>query len=181
MAAAAAPAVAKYGNYGLVTILETSGGLSKIHTDNDDEFWVKSERLKAVRQKTEWATAEPALDTTDDAWGRFAAYLGGAGYRLEVHARSTDVEQAEAEYQTWSGEALPPTAIHVHDNRPTPREWRLFFRLPKNIEVPFVIEIAGTTGRHPTNHPRGLLSENGRVQVYFASIIEQLVRAGLRV
>ena len=35
-----------YGGYGTVSIVDVAGHLSKIHTAGDDEFWVKTEKLK---------------------------------------------------------------------------------------------------------------------------------------
>ena len=169
---------ARYGNYGLVNVLVIEGALAQI-SHNGNEFWVKADRLK--KPPFVPATKEPEVDTAANSWGTFVDYLRRTRYTLEVHTREDGLAQAEAEYFTWSGESLPAAAICHYENRPLPREWRLTFRLADGVPVPFPIEIGGITGKHPDNHPRGLLHEKGRVRVYYSSIIEQLIRAGLRV
>lgn len=169
-----------YGSYGIVTVLEREGNLTRIST-GDYDFWVRTEKLKPVRTRRKAPTAAPNVDEAANAWQRFVNYLQHTGYRLEVHTRAAGLDAVESEYIAWAGESLPQSAIHIYENRPTDRCWRLFFFLQDGISVPFPIELYGVTGKHPTNKPRGLWQQSGKVDVYFTSIIEQLVRAGLRV
>lgn len=172
---------AKYGSYGVVTILAIEGALAHIQTENEVPFWVRAEKLKPVKEPKLVPTKAPDVDEAANAWQKFVAYLEGVGYKLEVHTRTATVEQVSDEYTAWSGESLPDATIKIYDNRPMQeRCWRLFFHLSDGIAVPFVIDLAGCGKKQPTQKPRGLWHRNGRVEVYFASIIEQLVRAGLR-
>lgn len=123
--------------------------------------------------------AIPQVDTTAP-WAALAADIARGPYRLEVQTKHDFLDEVQYEYLSWCDEILPEDAIHVYENRPTNRCWRLFFPLPSCSKIPFPIEIGGVTGRHPTGTPRGLLYK-GRVDVYFAELVEQLVRAGLRV
>ena len=57
------------------------------------------------------------------------------------------------------------------------REWHLEFTYKSGMPCPFPIVPAGTRDKHDAV---GHLSNDGRVHVYNTGIIEQLVRAGLR-
>ena len=57
------------------------------------------------------------------------------------------------------------------------REWHLEFTYAPEIPCPFPIVPEGTHDKHDAV---GHLSHDGRVHVFNAGIIEQLVRAGLR-
>jgi hypothetical protein len=56
-------------------------------------------------------------------------------------------------------------------------EWHLEFGYRPDLPCPFPIVLAGTRDKHD---PVGHLSNDGRVHVFNTGIIEQLVRAGLR-
>jgi hypothetical protein len=57
------------------------------------------------------------------------------------------------------------------------REWHLEFKYTPDLPYPFPIVPAGTRDKHDAV---GHLSNDGRVHVFNTGIIEQLVRAGLR-
>lgn len=170
---------ATYGTYGPVTILATDGALSQIRTNNEQEFWVRTEKLKPTKLRL---SACPTVIVCDapSVWKDFAAYLMANGFRLSVSCRPDGVEMAQAEYERWSGETLPESCIRQYDNKPVAREWILTFALGGDIVCPFPIEVMGTTGRKPTQRPRGLFRTAQRVEVCFAVIVEHLVLAGLR-
>ena len=58
------------------------------------------------------------------------------------------------------------------------REWHLEFPYMPEFPYPFPIVPAGTRDKHDAV---GHLSNDGRVHVFNTGIIEQLVRAGLRI
>ena len=51
MATAQATPTSSYKSYGPVAVIETSGTLSKIRTQTDDEFWVPTSKLKVTRPR----------------------------------------------------------------------------------------------------------------------------------
>lgn len=169
-------ATACYGSYGVVSIVETAGNLSKIHTNADDEFWVRTEKLKSTT-----APQSNLVESTDDEFKKFVDYLNRVGYALRAEVRTDGVEQVEQEYAEWCGESLPNEFITIYDNRPLAREWRLKFYLYDKTNCPFPISTMGTNGGKPSKEPKGLVYNDGRAVVQYASIIEKLVRAGLRV
>jgi hypothetical protein len=169
---------AKYGSYGVVVVLQNEGHLSQIQTDNDNTFWVRTEKLKPVKEKVKPATI--AISDGPTAWGDFVVYLTTVGYKLYAYSRVDGIEQVQAEYLAWAGEEMDDNLIKLYDNKPVPREWVLSFTLSGHVVCPFPIEIMGTTGKRPTQKPRGLYRTSQRVEVNFAAIVEQLVRAGLR-
>ena len=57
------------------------------------------------------------------------------------------------------------------------REWHLEFGYTPGMPCPFPIVLAGTREKHDAV---GHLSHDGRVRIFNTVIIEQLVRAGLR-
>jgi hypothetical protein len=183
-AAISQPTQATYGSYGVVTILERTRTLVRVQTSNELEFWVKAEKLKPVRvpkvAKAQ-ATAPVVIEEpVDNAWKNFVTYLNASGFRLVVQTTTASAEQAMDEYHTWAGEELPEKAIYFYEKHRT-REWRLFFKISDNVNVPFPLELKGTTGvTVRSTKPRGLYDDKGQAHVNFASIIETLVRAGLR-
>lgn len=184
--ATAAPAIkqATYKTYGTVSVIAEEGGLSQIRTQSDIEFWVPTENLKAMKEPKVVYTGPRVVEPknkTPECWAALIAYLYATGYTLRAQCREDGQQIVETEYREWSGEDFPEVALRHYENRPTPREWRLSFSIKDfSMELPFALEIMGTTGNKPTQRPRGLLATNGRVEVYFASIVQQLVRAGLR-
>lgn len=182
MATATVQAEFSYGAYGPITILETLGNLSKILTSSEDEFWVRTEKIKTKKFNRRFTPTEPPpLDESADAWQTFVNYLEHTGYRLEVHTKASGLEKVHDEYIEWAGESLPDSVISIYENRPVERCWRLFFFLREGTATPFPVDLYGVTGKHPTNNPRALWQPNGCVDLYFACIIEKLIRAGLRV
>jgi hypothetical protein len=63
------------------------------------------------------------------------------------------------------------------DNCQDGAEWHLEFGYTPDFPYPFPIVLAGARDKHDAV---GHLSADGRVHVFNAGIIEQLVRAGLR-
>jgi len=56
-------------------------------------------------------------------------------------------------------------------------EWHLIFDYTPGLRCPFPIVLEGKRSKHD---PVGHLSSNGKVHIYNTTIIEQLIRAGLR-
>jgi len=108
----------------------------------------------------------------------FVAYLQGSKYRLYASCKPELVGQAEDEYMTWTGgEELPRESVRQYDNA-YGREWFLTFNYSANMSYPFPIIERGTGGGQ--GEVCGL-HKNGRVELCYWQVIEQLVRAGLRV
>lgn len=209
--AAPAKQLVTYKDYGPVTVLGVSGTKTQITTSNDNTFWVPTDKLKYKTikvhetvtgrfqaSKPNFTEVERKLITVDtvkieqavaatgdfgslESIDAFVQFLEATGYTLIVHVRHDGLELVEAEYRQWCGEELSGEAIRHYENKPVQRQWRLGFTLSNpETKLPFPVDIMGTTGRRPTVKPRGLI-QGKYVVVYFASIIEELVRAGLRV
>lgn len=114
----------------------------------------------------------------DDCVSDLVSYLRASKYRLYASCKPELVGKAEDEYLMWTGgEELPETAIRQYENA-YGREWFLTFAYSSNISYPFPIIERGTGGGQ--GEACGL-HKDGRVEVCYWQVIEQLVRAGLRV
>lgn len=193
---------AKYGSYGEVIILESGPTTTKIQTNPNDEFsymWVKTDKLVFPKSpKAGKATVAVDIETTSgpaiavsvnpkDFTGNYSGLvqeLRRLGFSFYLHTREAGVAKGEAEYREWTnGESLPESAIYVHE-KSIGHTWRLHFQISPDTTLPFEVVPMGTVGRsfnHARTAPRGLRRENGHIDVNFAEIAEQLVRAGLRV
>ncbi len=105
------------------------------------------------------------------------SYLRCNPYRLYLSCKPELLGAAEDEYMTWTGgEELQRDAVRTYE-KAYGREWFLVFTYSPHVQYPFPIIERGTGGGQGT--PCGL-HLNGRVEVCYHQIIEQLVRAGLR-
>lgn len=177
-----------YEGYGTVTVIAVEGALSQIRTSNEDEFWVKSAKLKPV--KNSQLKARPARVTLpanekevrkyacDTLYGPLVNYLNEVGYKLTVDTRTDGIDQCRDEYRKWGGGELQDSCIKVYENRPYhTREWRLFFPFYERFTYPFpIIEMGQGGGK---GKACGLV-RGGIVTVYYAELIEGLIRAGLQ-
>ena len=116
------------------------------------------------------------------AWSDLVAYLRVAGFSFYVQTREAAIANAEREYRDWTnGEILPDAAIYCHEGS-IAHTWRLRFTPTTDMRLPFDVVPMGTVGRSFAKRPAsGLRRDNGQIDVNFAEIAEQLVRAGLRV
>ena len=161
---------------GLVTVLEKGKTLTRVRDDHDDEFSVKTTDL--IPYKTITGTG------TYDA---FAAMIQLKGYTLtaELHDEK-ELEETEAEYHEWTGgEALPEDCVKLYPDKPGTRFWRewcLSFKFDFTTDCPFnlVREGTGGGGVGASRTPVGIVHKNGKVTVRYSSIIEKLIRIGLR-
>jgi hypothetical protein len=79
---------------------------------------------------------------------------------------------------SYSARQVPFNTIQwPEDDWEQGREWHLEFGHVPDLPIPFPIVPAGTRDKHDAV---GHLSDDGRVHVFNTGIIEQLVRAGLR-
>ena len=106
----------------------------------------------------------------------FVTYLQSSKYRLYLSCKPELTEVGESEYIAWSGESLPEDAIRTYENA-YGREWFLTFEYSDDIQYPVSVVERGTGGGQ--GEPV-ILHKNGRCELCYWQIIEQLVRAGLR-
>ena len=79
---------------------------------------------------------------------------------------------------SYSARRVPCNTIQwPEDEWKDGREWHLEFGYTSDLPCPFPIVPAGTRPKHDAV---GHLTNDGRVHVFNTGIIEQLVRAGLR-
>lgn len=137
---------------------------------------------KALATAPVQPTVRRIAEATSSDWSNFVAYLQGNGYSFYVQTREAAIEKAEQEYIEWTnGEILPDNALYVHEGS-IGHTWRLRFPVVGDLSLPFDVAPMGTVGRSfAKRQAQGLRRDNGQIDVNFASIAEQLVRAGLRV
>lgn len=160
----------------VVTVLEKGLNLSRICDEDDHEFTVKTSDLLPYH---------PIIGT--GTYEEFATILQRRGYTLtaEIH-EADELEPTQAEYITWTnGETLPDELVKLYPNRPGTvfwREWCLHYQWSSDFTAPFELVREGTGGGgHGLNRKQvGIIHKNGKVTVRYSSIIEKLIRAGLR-
>lgn len=146
---------------------------------------VKQLALQIAKQQEEAEKAEkkiPVMLPTGGSYDSFVVLLNNTGYYFDVRVREDGFETAVDQYLQWSGEELPEEAVYVHTNCDawTAVEWRILATVPEGEVFPFETAVAGTLGR---GHSVGsaLLDNGCRLTINCESIVEQLVRSGLRV
>ncbi len=113
----------------------------------------------------------------DETVSAFVAYLQRGKYRLYLSCKPDLVGQGEDEYLVWTGgESLPEDAVRTYENA-YGREWFLTFNYSADIAYPVAVIERGTGGGQGTP---SILHSNGRCELCYWQVIEQLVRAGLR-
>jgi hypothetical protein len=125
----------------------------------------------------------PGKALTPDEYKSLLQDLCQKGYTLHLACKPEYVDLGRAEYASWTeskeypqGEKLPEDRIKIYENAFS-REWFLIFQYSPEVSYPFPIIERGTGGGKGT--PCGL-HLRGRVEVCYAEVAEQLVRAGLR-
>jgi len=114
----------------------------------------------------------------DDTISALVAYLQRSKYRLYLSCKPELVGQGEDEYLVWTGgESLSADAVRTYENA-YGREWFLTFEYSADIQYPVAVIERGTGGGQGTP---SILHKNGRCELWYWQLIEQLVRAGLRV
>jgi len=114
----------------------------------------------------------------DDTISALVAYLQRSKYRLYLSCKPELVGQGEDEYLVWTGgESLSADAVRAYENA-YGREWFLTFEYSADIQYPVAVIERGTGGGQGTP---SILHKNGRCELCYWQLIEQLVRAGLRV
>jgi hypothetical protein len=114
----------------------------------------------------------------DDTISALVAYLQRSKYRLYLSCKPELVGQGEDEYLVWTGgESLSADAVRTYENA-YGREWFLTFEYSADIQYPVAVIERGTGGGQGTP---SILHKNGRCELCYWQLIEQLVRAGLRV
>ena len=124
----------------------------------------------------------PVMLPMGGSYSDFVSLLNNIGYYFDVRVREDGIDTANQQYGQWSGEILPGFAVYVHTNPEAwaAVEWRVLATVPEGIAFPFDTAVAGTLGRgHSINS--ALLGDGGRLTINCESIVEQLVRSGLRV
>jgi hypothetical protein len=113
----------------------------------------------------------------DDVISAFVAYLQRSKYRLYLSCKPELVGRGEDEYLVWTGgESLPENAVRTYEDA-YGREWFLTFDYSADIQYPVSVIERGTGGGQGTP---AILHKNGRCELCYWQVIEQLVRAGLR-
>lgn len=191
-------------------VVKHDGALVQVTPEGGEEydyFWVKSADLKPapcpkkhvfVSTLTSASVAPPPPPAlTKKAVSRivakpavtytaFAPWLCNEDYKLHVQVRSANEALALAQYATWSGEDVPDECITRKQNDTTAgwqrtQQWVLQFPYNANVAYPFPIVESGCGGGLRLGEAAGILNKRGKtVIVSFVSIIEPLVRAGLR-
>ncbi len=114
----------------------------------------------------------------DDTIAALVAYLQRSKYRLYLSCKPDLVGVGEDEYNVWTGgESLPEDAVRTYENA-YGREWFLTFEYSSDIQYPVSVIERGTGGGQGAP---AILHKNGHCELCYWQIIEQLVRAGLRV
>jgi hypothetical protein len=121
----------------------------------------------------------PLLPACD--YSSFAPWLSSEEYSLFVMVKPTKRILAENDYITWSGESLPEECIREfrEGSKFGGYEWILTFPFSDGGVYPFPIVLNGTGGGGTGGTPTGILTGN-TVRVNFTSIIEPLIRAGVK-
>ena len=179
----------------VVEVLEEVGSLARVQPEGGEEFevyWAKitdlkpyitKEALEVLRHKR--ATKEKSKIPVflaravegDDTISEMVTYLQRSKYRLYLSCKPEFVSVGEDEYLVWTGgEVLPEGAIRVYENA-YGREWFLTFEYSADIQYPVSVIERGTGGGQGTP---SILHKNGRCELCYWQVIEQLVRAGLR-
>lgn len=159
----------------VVTILEQGTALAKVRDADGNEFSVKSDDLVSYKPIEASGT-----------YGEFAAMLQRRGYSLTAELHDEDeYDPTLEEYTEWAGESMPEDCIKIYPNRPGTvfwREWCLDFKYDRDMEIPFdlVREGTGGGGKGTARKPVGIIHMNNHVTVRYSSIVEALIRAGLR-
>jgi hypothetical protein len=134
----------------------------------DGDFWTSSADFVEERYRV-------------GAHAELVAQLFRQGYSLYVMVRDDEQHaRAEEEYKSWSGEDLPLEHVYLSKRPNISREWRLYFKLKPGMFLPFRLAPRGTGRLDGKGTEQGYLGPDNRVDVYWPTIIEQLVRAGLR-
>jgi len=167
--------------------------LAAVQTEEEVEQQIKANvntdrRLRRVEQEAKEA-AELALKngppvlaykpTGTETYADFTPWLSAEDYTLRVQIRTDSYDFANAEYVAWAGESIPDEHILAYDKHFTESEWVLTFPFNEGASYPFPIVMSGTGGGKALGEAAGILS-GSTVRVNFKSIIEPLVRAGLR-
>jgi hypothetical protein len=179
----------------VVEVLEEVGSLAKVQPEGGEEFevyWAKitdlkpyitKEALEVLRHKraTKGKSKIPVFLARamegDDTISEMVTYLQRSKYRLYLSCKPEFVGVGENEYLIWTGgEVLPEGAIRVYENA-YGREWFLTFEYSADIQYPVSVIERGTGGGQGTP---SILHKNGRCELCYWQVIEQLVRAGLR-
>ncbi len=181
----------------LVAVIEVSGTLSHVQPEGGDEFdavWVKTASLKPVpkprvpKGHVEVASLALTLKPVIPAKTDYASFLPSwlLNPRLKLHTRVATYDVAVDEYASWTGgEMFPVENINAVSERGKKYrrspfyEWQLTFRYDAAVSYPFPIVPLGQGGGLKLGEPAGILKGN-TVRVSFKSIIEPLVRSGLR-
>jgi hypothetical protein len=136
---------------------------------------VTAQRIHVPRAKTVPVFLAQAQGI--DAISSFVSYLQRSKYRLYLSCKPDLVEQGENEYSTWTGgDSLPEDAVRVYE-KAFSREWFLTFEYSPDVQYPVSVIERGTGGGQ--GEPV-ILHKNGRCELCYWQVIEQLVRAGLR-
>src|ERR1039458_4488427 len=117
--------------------------------------------------------------TGTETYTDFTPWFSSEDYTLLVQVRSDSHDVAAAEYASWGGESIPHEHIREYSEHFTDSEWILTFPFNETAKYPFPIVLSGTGGGKALGEPAGILSGSA-VRVNFKSIIEPLVRSGLR-
>lgn len=192
----------------VVEIIEQGSTLTRIKPEGGDTFdavWVKTNSLKPLPRVKEpkghvevasltIATDDVVLPTTapvqrfipasTDYETFLPAWLQNP--RLRLHTRCATLEAACGDYFAWTGGDTFPVENITAISEPTKRytwspfpEWQLSFTYDETVKYPFPIVSVGMGGGIKLGEPAGIL-KGSRVSVSFKSIIEPLVRKGLR-
>lgn len=154
--ATAMPALnqATYGHHGIVTILETSGSLSQIETETLDVFWVRTDKLKALRRpkvkpvpasakqaETAPAVAPPESVAEVEAHildsDPFISWLQTVTCKIIAKTPSQWLKKLDARYESATGQPLPSrnSGLTITENG---RSWSysLQVQFPKPDSLP---------------------------------------------
>lgn len=188
-------AVVVKGKKVLHTVLIIGPLSTQVQDDRENEFWVPNGRIQLSVSKESFLNGPPVaieeppapptyapVPATDESiidYKQFVASLSCNGYRLYVACREDGVDKARSEYLEWSGEELDDSHVKHYENKPISREWFLCFQLDESVVYPFPLLARGTGRISGNKAPCGYYREHN-VEVCYAALVEEAVRAGLR-
>jgi hypothetical protein len=157
---------------------------ARISPDEINRAHAEALKEEAQRNRKRGSNGEPCEPVFlahavegDDTISAFVAYLQRSRYRLYLSCKPELVGQGEDEYLVWTGgESLSSDAVRTYE-KAYGREWFLTFEYSADIQYPVSVIERGTGGGQGTP---SILHKNGRCELCYWQVIEQLVRAGLR-